>query len=90
MSVLQTLQEKLDNFKQFVKDNCAKDKKDCTEQYDNMQVYQLLIFAQYVLVPAESDLTELLDTICERTGIKDREKLKRYLQCFIDLVKQLS
>ena len=49
---------------------------------------QLLIFAKFFLVSYENDLTEIVETISERTGIKDVEKLEKYLKCFITLCKQ--
>ena len=85
---VELLKEKLENFKQFVKENADADKQDEIKKYENMGFTQLLIFAKFFLVSYENDLTEIVETISERTGIKDVEKLEKYLKCFITLCKQ--
>jgi hypothetical protein len=55
------------------------------------------MWVQTVLIPKEHDLDILIDELAEQHNLKvkdfkeeDRLKFKRYLQCFIDIGKEIN
>lgn len=75
------LQQKLNNFKDFVKQNATKT--EVIEHYINMSYIQIVIFGKFYL--ASANIEEVVKLIVEKTGISDTEKLTNYLICFKEL-----
>lgn len=89
MSKMDFIQQKFDNFKQFIKTH-AKD----TEQvkaYDNMGVYKLILLAKTFFIPFKDSLDEMAEQIISRTQMDEehKPKIKQYLECFVDIIQSL-
>ena len=85
------LEEKFTNFKQFIEENADQSKTEALETYRNMTTTQIYLFAKVFLKP--STLDDILNTMVEKTGVQGDEniqKLKQYLECFMELIKEMS
>ena len=87
----QLLLQKFHNFKKYMKDN-GKDKK-CIEDYSKMTENAFLLFGIGFLLPNKNNLNMVANKMCEKVKIEDKEveeKIKRYLQCFVEYLDQLN
>jgi hypothetical protein len=87
-TILNLLIEKLNNFKKFVEE-VAQDKSQI-EHYKTMNEAQFLVFGHFYLVPNKKNLDDLTEKMSKKLSITDqnhKNKIKRYLECFVELLE---
>lgn len=83
------LQEKLDNFKQFIEENAKN--QDQIKAYKKMGLTKLIIMAKAFMIPFKNDMDTMVNKIIERAEIDEehRDKVQQYLECFIETLESL-
>ena len=85
------LLQKFQNFKNYVT-QIANDKK-AIQDYEKMTNNEFLLFGSCFLLPNKEKLDVILTQLCVKlkvTQAEQREKLQRYLECFIEYLEQLD
>ena len=87
----QVLNQKFNNFKVYIKSVSSNDS--VIRDYENMSDNEFLLFGLGFLVPNKEKLDIVLEQICSKLKITDqeqRDKIKRYLECFIEYLIQIK
>jgi RAB protein geranylgeranyltransferase component A len=91
MTDFQILLKKFNNFKEYVKSVAPN--KAVVADYENMSDNEFMLFGLGFLVPNKEKLNMIVDQICKKLGVTNdehREKIKRYIECFIEYLEQLN
>jgi RAB protein geranylgeranyltransferase component A len=91
MTDFQILLKKFNNFKEYVKSVAPN--KAVVADYENMSDNEFMLFGLGFLVPNKEKLNMIVDQICKKldvTNDEHREKIKRYIECFIEYLEQLN
>lgn len=85
MNDYQFIEQKLNNFKLFLKD-ISKNQETIAE-YENMGMNKLMLFVNFFLRPQKDNLDFIADSMREKLNydIEHNEKIKKYLMMFIEL-----
>ena len=87
----QLLLQKFNNFKVYIKS--VSTNQEVIKDYENMTDNEFILFGLGFLVPNKAKLDMILDQICKKLNIKDKEqrdKIRRYLECFIEYLEQIN
>ena len=87
----QILLEKFQNFKNYVT-QIAKDKR-TIKDYESMTNNEFLLFGSCFLLPNKDKLEQIMVQLCQKLKVNQpdqREKLQRYMECFIEYLEQLD
>jgi hypothetical protein len=87
----QILLQKFNNFKSYVKSISSN--QTVISDYDNMSDNEFLLFGLGFLVPNKEKIDMIVDQICQKLQITDaehKEKIKRYIECFIEYLVQIN
>lgn len=87
----QVLISKFNNFKAFIKD--VANNKTVIQDYEKMSENEFLLFGLGFLVPNKGKLNLIVEQITNKLQVKDSEhinKVKRYLECFIEYLEQMN
>lgn len=87
MNNYQFLEQKLENFKQFLKEVCKNT--ETIEEYENMSMTKLLIFVNWFLLPQKNNLESVVEAMNEKLNFADehKPKIKKYLEMFCEIVQ---
>lgn len=90
------LAEKLTNFINFLK-SVLNARNELVKSLNSLKSYPIQYFVQYIktsMLPHKDNLDQYVDKLCIEYNInlyefedKDKEKLKRYLSCFIEVIE---
>lgn len=87
----QVLLQKFNNFKIYIKSISSNEQ--VITDYENMSDNEFLLFGLGFLVPNKSKLDMILEQVCSKLNITDKEqrdKVRRYLECFIEYLEQIN
>lgn len=87
----QVLLQKFNNFKKFVKQ--VSTKTEVINDYEKMTDNEFILFGVGFLVPNKDKLDLITDKVYEKLALTDeahKEKIKRYLTCFIEYLNQIN
>jgi hypothetical protein len=87
----QILLQKFGNFKTYIKSVSSNHQ--VIQDYENMTDNEFLLFGLGFLVPNKGKLDLILEQISNKLNITEkeqREKIKRYLECFIEYLIQIN
>jgi len=87
----QILLQKFGNFKAYIKS--VSHNQQVIQDYENMSDSEFLLFGLGFLVPNKDKLDIIIDQISSKLSITEKEqrdKIRRYLECFIDYLIQIN
>ena len=87
----QILLQKFANFKEYIKSVSTDEK--IIDNYTKMTDNQFLLFGMGFLVPNKNQIDRVVKDVCAKLHITEdaqHEKVKRYLECFIEYLEQIN
>jgi hypothetical protein len=88
---LQILLQKFNNFKVYIKSVSTNEK--VLQDYENMTDNEFLLFGLGFLIPNKNKIELVNNQLCSKLNICDnghKEKIGRYINCFIEYLEQLN
>lgn len=88
---LQILLQKFNNFKVYIKSVSTNEK--VLQDYENMTDNEFLLFGLGFLIPNKNKIELVNNQLCSKLNISDnghKEKIGRYINCFIEYLEQLN
>ena len=88
---LQILLQKFNNFKVYIKSVSTNEK--VLQDYENMTDNEFLLFGLGFLIPNKNKIELVNNQLCSKLNISDnghKEKISRYINCFIEYLEQLN
>lgn len=87
----QILIQKFNNFKTFIKSVTKNEQ--VIKDYEKMTDNEFMLFGLGFLIPNKKKLSNVVDQISIKVEVTDKlckEKIQRYLECFIEYLEQLN
>lgn len=87
----QILLQKFNNFRTFIKSISSN--QNVIKDYENMTENEFLLFGLGFLLPNKNKLDTIVEQISSKLSITNNEhkdKVKRYLNCFIEYLEQIE
>ena len=88
---LQILLQKFNNFKVYIK--TVSTNQEVLKDYEIMTDNEFLLFGLGFLIPNKNKLDMVNNQLCQKLNIVNvnhREKISRYIDCFIEYLEQLN
>ena len=88
---LQILLQKFNNFKNYIK--TVSTNTIVLKDYENMSDNEFLLFGLGFLIPNKNKITQVNNNLCSKLDITNelhKEKIRRYIDCFIEYLQQLD
>ncbi len=88
---LQILLQKFNNFKVYIK--TVSTNQEVLQNYQTMTDNEFLIFGLGFLIPNKNKLDMVNNQLCQKLNIVNathKEKISRYIDCFIEYLEQLN